>query len=449
MDTYFSQSGGTNTTITTGGNDAIFELPAGKVFNFAKSWFQFVYQTGPPAGLGFTFANFYPYFRQIQVYTRGGLTLMNLVDAHRFSRMTIGVNKKLYDIMTDHQIFTAGAGLVATPDVSINDACFRCDTQVAGNTAVTQTAGTAAVYTPSVNYTEPDYFITSSANTHSVLINQIINFYDYQDTLLALDKDLIFNETIVIRFVWNSTANISYDATSLIVGGVAMNYTGVTNNITSMELHLTVETNQEIVLGLQQKIGSVDGLSVLFDYPWNNISNLGGTQQTVSLRINGQNGLTLKKIYYSIFGTTAAGATTLGLADYDIDNTAVLTAPNTWVGKKLASFYTNLNNNRLMQYDYNCGNGDEYKALKYYLIDSIVQSIQQYKYSWVWIEDFSSYDGTQVQNTNELSGIDLSRGSEQKWDFIGTTTSATYNHIDTTIVAARICKLVIVKSWKL
>jgi hypothetical protein len=42
----YPQSGSQSTNITTGGNSTIFELPAGKPFNFARSYFQFFFCCG-------------------------------------------------------------------------------------------------------------------------------------------------------------------------------------------------------------------------------------------------------------------------------------------------------------------------------------------------------------------------------------------------------------------
>eukprot|EP01133_Synstelium_polycarpum_P004205 gene4205-4899_t len=66
------------TTVYAGGNDTVFEVPPTKAYNFAKSWFQFTFQlpatvaAGPVNKFGFAFADFIPFFRQIQVVTRGG-----------------------------------------------------------------------------------------------------------------------------------------------------------------------------------------------------------------------------------------------------------------------------------------------------------------------------------------------------------------------------------------
>ena len=81
----YPQSGGQNTNVSTGGNSTIFELPAGKPFNFARSYFQFSFVVGIPTHYNLRFADFHPWFRQIRVYTRGGLQLMNLNEAHRYS----------------------------------------------------------------------------------------------------------------------------------------------------------------------------------------------------------------------------------------------------------------------------------------------------------------------------------------------------------------------------
>ncbi|EGG19768.1 hypothetical protein DFA_06868 [Cavenderia fasciculata] len=56
----FPQSGTTYTTVSAGGNDAIFEIPPSKAYNFGKSWFQFSFTLPVVANFGCMQYDYYP-----------------------------------------------------------------------------------------------------------------------------------------------------------------------------------------------------------------------------------------------------------------------------------------------------------------------------------------------------------------------------------------------------
>ncbi|GAM24184.1 hypothetical protein SAMD00019534_073590, partial [Acytostelium subglobosum LB1] len=275
----FPQSGTTSTTVYSGGNDTIFEIPPSKAYNLSRSYFRFIFNLpGVANKQTMMFADFCPFFRQIQVYIGGGLDLMN------------------------------------------HTAAF---------------------------------------------------------------------------------------------------------NVTNMAIYLAVEKNLAIVNELQTKIFSPDGFSLMIPYSYSYQAALTGQNQSVTLRVNRQNGMTLERIYHSLFLTQTAA------------NTAIYN--NNWRNTKLDHFYTNINNNRLMQYDYYLNLNDDYMALRWILKDSSLLTPRIHNRNWCWIEEFG--DGTSNFNKdNAITGIDLNLG-EQKWDFIGFLSENTNLTHQSTVVCKR--KLVI------
>ncbi|KYQ88909.1 hypothetical protein DLAC_10491 [Tieghemostelium lacteum] len=420
----FPQSGSTQTTVTAGGNDTIFEIPPSKAYNFGKSWFQFQFQLPATAtNFGVAFADFTPFFRQIQVYTRGGLYLMDHTNFHLHSKMVTKINKKIIETLNSYNSAPGTASQSYLP-------CYSSNTLASANPRYQNTTAgnpNSVVSLADRNYTEPTYLIVGSAINTTTNLFVTIPFSELYESILAVDKDIMLNETLLVRFVWSELSNIGFGApVGLTPGGSGLNpptqvpvpLAGpVTPNVTNMEIHLAIEKNLAIVNNLQQKISSAEGFSLMIPYCYQNQASLTGTNQSVTLRINRQNGMTLERIYHSIFipgGGLIPGGTTTSY------NTAIYN--NNIASSNLDHFYTNLNNNKLMQYDYYTPQSaqpglDDYKALRPILLNSTVQSPNIHYYNWCWVEEFG--DGTFDYNPdNVVTGIDLNLG-EQKWDFVG------------------------------
>jgi hypothetical protein len=408
----FPQSGSTTTTINAGGNDTIFELPPTKAYNLAKSWFDFSITTPHIDNRDiYIFADFIPFFRQIQVYTRGGLFLMDLNDAHLHSKMTMKINKKMKDTLNTS---------ITGQDSSTGSysPCFSSNNQVTDISSL-RYDGTQS----NKNYTEPSYLLNNSTtNGVDINIHVTIYFKEIWDTILSIDHDIIFNETILIRFVWNTLNNVAFSAPEGPPPNPTNNNPAVLANpitVYNMQIKLAVEENLSITSGLLSKIASPEGFSLIIPYTYSNSISLTGTSNTVTLRVNRANGLTLDKIYHSVFAAYDAASPNLAVYDND-DINAV----------KVQAFYTNLNNQKMNQYDFYITEEDDYKILKHILHDSTIQSSNIYYYNWVWVQLFRQ--GTimpQYNSDNIIQGIDLNQG-EQKWDFVATVAApaTNYNH---------------------
>ena len=82
------QTGGATVTATTsGGQESIFELPA-KVINLAQSGIKFTV-TIPDLNTKYNWVqcNVLQWWQQIQLYTRGGLMLMDLINTHNYTNL--------------------------------------------------------------------------------------------------------------------------------------------------------------------------------------------------------------------------------------------------------------------------------------------------------------------------------------------------------------------------
>jgi len=421
----FPQSGTTTAVITAGGNQqSIFEIPPGKAFNFAKSWLQFkiIFTDAVNFDHTWCFADFIAFFRQIVVTTRSGVQLLNLNDANMFSKLTMKPHKSLNDSQHGYLIGIGTNTQKVEPCVSNNSLALNTFATVRYN-------GTQS---NSKHLIEPTYLWRGVAAADTLELNVNIPFKYLFETILGLDNDLYFNETLLVKFTWDSLSGMAFANRAASPGDPIDPSTGARAlvgpaNVSELEMHLAIEKNLDIVTKLMEKVNSPGGLNLMIDYIYNSSTGLTGENQSVSIRINRENGRYLEKIYHTI-----CAAEVPNTSKYGNDNLA---------GNKPTSFYTNLNNNKLMQYDYTTLKYDDYFAtirLNSSLNDSSLIGLNMYYYNWCWTQDFSS-GAIDTNDNNLIRGIDLNTG-EQKWDFVARCANAPYTHY-TYVLCKRMLKI--------
>lgn len=413
----YPQSGGTQFSVANGGSDIIFELPPTSVYNLSRSYISM--SVVLPASVvkdeyTWGWIDMYPYFRQIQLKTRGGLPLLDLNQAHFYSKMTLKYHKKLIDTMkgisigtgTNTQIFEINSANNVLADATLN-----------GGVRPNNSA-------PNKSYIENRYLIRGVVTANPPVqadsnITCTVNFYfkDFCDTILALDKNLYFNETLVLRCVFNDPSAMCFRGTAAnnpTTGAAVMAEPVVFNNPL---LRLAIENNLEIISGLMARVNSPEGLTLMIDYPWfYSVTQINAGSYSATLTINRTNGRFLEKIYYSAF-------TSGGTANLLYDN-------NNLNGVKFNRFYTNLNNKKTNDYDWEitATSLDDYNRMREScnFNDNSYVGLNHYRYNWVWIEDF--YDScNDINDSTMVRGIDLNVG-EQKWDLVLNSLAGNLTH---------------------
>jgi hypothetical protein len=274
----------------------------------------------------------------------------------------------------------------------------------------------AAAGTSTKSYIEPAYVTVGSANSASPSQLFQLNLGDIQNTILSIDKDLYFNEVLVLRIEFASGQSYAWysDSNAQPAGSAAASVAIATNIIASgLSFYLAVETDEAIIQSLRNKVNS-DGLSVLIPYVYqfkNTIAT--STSQNISLRFNSAHGLSLSKIYTAPFNATE----TRHLA-FDHSNINA---------SKVVSYYTMIDNSRLTEFDLNCTNADprDYMFMKDVLRGSPLEDFDVFRYNWIHCDDLCK-DNEVAEDQNVINGLPLTQ-REVKWDLQATTTNATYN----------------------
>lgn len=243
--------------------------------------------------------------------------------------------------------------------------------------------------------TEPLYLRQSLvANTALPALNVRIPLNQFKNTFLEMDKDVYFNEMMMLKIVWATNAELGFLSTAQ--GNPATNEL-ITQNIdvTNLYLYHALEVNETIRQTIINKTVS-SGMSMLIPYVYSSKNNIsGGATQTNTLFIGSAQGMKLKKVYTSVYPAVET------LQDrFNVDNTA-----NNIVGQ----FVTKIDDVKLQEFSVQTAQNHDYLLLKDKLKGTVLSNIDAYKYNWFWVDCFDcGVNDLQARASNINSGMPLS-----------------------------------------
>jgi hypothetical protein len=401
------QTGGQTISLTaSGGLESIFELPP-RVMNLGKSILSFTSTPELTAGkMNGMFCDGLSFIREILLYTRTGTWLCNIQDLNKYMKMTMRRSHKIEDVTSfDKALHDYGyfEGLRCN-GLDVNDAVNALFNRPTSN-------GGEGSYT---SILEPSYFIAGGLGTATPVVKIQIPFSRIVDSMIGLDRDQFFNETIYLKISWASSNQIMFAATDLAVdprNGAAA-YAG-TVAVSKLVLYVAIETNPIIIDEIKNTFNA-GTLTYLIPYVNHGKQSLTSSSQNISVRYDRSHGQKIKKILWSPFNIAETSNTA-----YDNNNTG---------GAKVTDYYTMLNNIRTTQFNYVVNDGDDWMDKKHLIKGSCILSSDEYYYNWVHVQDFT--DGNDGSNVDD--GYDLSTG-EVKYDIITNTAGNTLMHYIYTI----------------
>lgn len=101
----------------------------------------------------------------------------------------------------------------------------------------------------------------------------------------------------------------------------------------------------------------------------------GAGLQSVQLHLNRSDGHSLHKIYYAAYGTENINTM------YDHNNKA---------GAKYTSLYTNLDNQKVQDFDINVAQNEDWLVMQDKCVGSLISSVDVFRQNAVYIENFSN-----------------------------------------------------------
>lgn len=405
-------TGQTFTVSTSGGEESLFDIPT-KVFNPGQSLMNFTITPFAGAGGVFNWLHMGISARSIELFTRSNLFLTNIVNAHRYYDMTVRYNTKM-EVGCDMEPARTSTG--TSPNTgAITSGYFEglkpCNNI---NTNTYRHAGTSL----GRSYFEPCYFVQSfSDGAAQPVITYNFRFDLYKDSILGLDKDLYFNENLVLRIVWEAAKFWNHTSTSQTNPATSAATAGGALTISNLALYLAVEQDNDICNRIKEKVanGTFEVL-IPYIYSQKQALNNAGTHN-ISIRYTRAHGSLLKKIYWSAYNATEDSNTA-----WDRGNVAA---------SKITSFYTLVNSVRTSQFNFACATYDDYMKIKSKIKGSCIGGTDEFYYNWMYIEDFTDNismarkPAQPVDEQNRVDGLPLD--TDVLWDLSAEAT-ATLNH---------------------
>lgn len=377
-----------------GPKDIMFEIP-NQAFNFARSYFSCdVSIPLTDANATFYHDGILP-FESLQIYTRGGMYLLNLSqNLAEYCKVVVKA-----DSTRNELIQGSGDGILS----SSHKAATLYNNDAVGSVVFP--------YVESRNF-------RNSAVAGALTFQLNIPLSVLKDTICAVDKSILLREVLVVKARFATVAKMSFLALS--VTDLSADISNAAGSITydNITLYVAQERNAQVVESLNNQTSTQEGFSLLIPYPstFYNAKNAAATQN-VSIRMDRSHGQVVKEIKHAVF---AANTTNNRL--FDRNNTAQI---------KMVSYYTNINNNRLTEYNIECAKNLDVMANDFKLKNSATLNSIDYKQNWVHCDNFidanDKMSDLTTKDTNAYGGISLD--SEVRWDFYGSTATVALNHL--------------------
>jgi len=332
--------------------------------------------------------------------TATGITIADVPYVNRYSKIV----DKYY---TRHSTFMSRSNM---------DISYPCRTVVANNPihpitrAVVNHTNTLDIVDPGagntihsgfISYEEPRYFRVSGDDEELHIVKNIRLGDIGHSTFFEQDKDVYIGETIYINLdtaPLNTYVFTSTSATEITgAGAVAVDSVEISNFM----LNVYVEDNARLSNSVRAKWEGT-GINLRCDQvlPFRNVCNSQYTN--ISLQIPQMANTKLKRIINCVFN----GVETLADAsDHHNLNAEKIS--------ELASFIDSQQlQNSVMRSEFSTGahlGNTDYVENERFLLDSVIQTVTQYSYTWAHIDDFSGDDSLKYDGEHQKHdfGLDL------------------------------------------
>lgn len=398
-----------NTLINTAGGQVItFQLPV-VAMNLAKSMLNFTIT--PAAGTTFNevFMDCLPVFQQIQLLNNQGVELCNLIYPQNYTKV-IWKAEIPFSEYNNYSIFQSGG----SAGRFLRKSNALASNATASNYAIRPTSF-GGDFNGVVNYTENAYLTVSASGSEGPLLNVSLPLGMLKNTVFSLDKDIYFNEIMTLQLTFGPAAKVGFNCADLAdPSDTAASMTTV--DVTNVSLLLATE--KDIILtDILKKMVAASQFNIPIPYVHSIRTPMGATtSQNVALTLTRGHGQRLLKIYHSIF----PGTETLN----NVYNNSMNTT-------QLVDFYTQVNDQRLQDFNVRRANSEDWILMQQKLEGSITQTYGIYAYNWFWVDDFTGLDKlaeASKLDMNILQGMSLDQNVY--YQFNANTSATAFTHYD-------------------
>ena len=403
-------SGGQNPTLSlTSTTQTQFELP-NNVLNLSKSKLCFdVNITANGAGIcNNIHGNALSLIDRITLTSRSGTILADIPNCHIFGNMVSPVNTKLADIVCrsplNTKTMTMGGHATAATALGYSQITPVSDIVRCNGTANYQVAAAGlTAFTPN---TEPVVFYTAAAAVANSITYQI-ELSAFKDTLMELNKNIYFDNNLLLTINWNSGNKFTFTTTTTatLTGATAAT---LIPSLSNLYLYTACETDPTIISQLVSSVASGQFSMIIPFVNGQKFAASASAGASMQQRFNSTNGSTLLRTYFSIFVN--------GETDLDA---------YTHTDANIISYNTMMDGLRLQDYTIAVADGTAWLTNERNFKNSCMQSNQQFKQNFVHIDN--GCGASPCENDDSLLN-GLSLDSDRTWSVTTTTTNAAYKY---------------------
>lgn len=361
-----------------------FEIPTA-VVNLAKSKFCFDISLPAVATVSpWLYADPLALIDRIQVSTRSGCSLVDIQGVNNFSAIVTPIMTPNTELVQRSIGGLTHAGLtpittngtVATDSQQcpiqgiqmyngLSTANYRYDDNVAGASIA------------EVPYSEQRYVFGNTTQGTINCFSYQLNLELLEHTILSINKDLYFNENIVLSITFAPSSKFAWTTTTAYPNGTGIAQYTAQIPVSGLSLYLMIETNTSIINGLREKVLG-EGFSMLCPFVYSQKINTGTQPSSSSIfqRFNRGHGRSILRTYWSLFNGTESSNTT-----HDRSNVLL---------SKVLNYRTTINNMNVQEFPIDCTRSEDWLINAEVIEGSSILSIDQYKYFFTHVDDFTS-----------------------------------------------------------
>ncbi len=406
--------------ITSGGDESKFEIAA-RAVNLSKSYLSFDLNMVQPGGGNFNFLKLGSLpFRQVQLFTRSGVLLCDLLQADTMSAAIWPYITQFDEFKNNDQAHNTISAAGDTGRFSASPLLSPSRTIASNNLRLVQNTGSrSGAFKSDVAYDEMSYVVTGEANGF-LNISVRIPLSMFSHTIFAMNKDLYVNEILEMKMIWKENQKFGFTSNNRTTPNFGN--TTIYNDIvaiTKLSLFPAYQADREKELQMKQAIDAGQDLNYLFDWVWSAKLNIpASTTQTITQRYNISNGQRLKRIYTVPMNNIENKNTLYQHANFNGTSTPVI----------VRNFHTELNNRRLQTYDVDPAQGEDYMIMRPMFKNSPILTQNIFSYNYLFIDSWEHNIKKEFKNApdgNLIQGMPVLE--EQQYMYTATTASLAIN----------------------
>lgn len=384
-----------------GTQEMLFEIPT-KVHNISKSVLTYTKTIADQGANNFAwdFADTLGELYQVQLYARGNQQM--LVDVSNANVMLKVMATK--ELKASEVLEEDSTGLLEA-----------CNTPAAQNPTPTAGNGTQ---TGNINYLEKKFLrvgpVGNGAGAGALARTVQFKLGQFLNTFLAVDKDIVFPEIMVLRLVFMAnkagflgTSNV--DATAgagNLVNGVPVVGINTCVYLQNTYLYLACEQRPEVIMRVMAQMKS--GLTLNIPWTWVYKQPIAGPSISVVQKIDSAQGKFLRKVITAVFPNDES-------KNAAFDHSNLPAAADITTAGRVLQFHTELDDERLQEYDLTptIQTATDWIDVKDTLKGSMIRTRHQFYRNWFvydgWLPE-SPDSG--MKGSDYLGGVDI--GSRQR-----------------------------------